>query len=152
ERDALFISPLGGFGLSLRSGNTFPGQPKPDLTTTKEIIAALLEGLRQANILREVKGAYASVPGYRINSCSLIWRAGDGNKAYHDRIRMPTAPASGTTPNKFFVELFRSRIQGLRGVSAREHTAQVPSDLRVQREEEFRSAKLPILFCSPTME
>jgi ATP-dependent helicase YprA (DUF1998 family) len=152
ERDALFISPLGGFGIFLRSGNTFPGQPKPDVATTKEIIAALFEGLRQANILREVKGASAPVPGYRINSGSLIWLAGDGAKAYHDRIRMPTAPASGTTPNRFFVELLRSRIQGLRGVSSREHTAQVPSDLRVQREDDFRNAKLPILFCSPTME
>ena len=51
-----------------------------------------------------------------------------------------------------FVELFRSRIQELRGVTSREHTAQVPSALRVQREIEFRAAKLPILFCSPTME
>jgi ATP-dependent helicase YprA (DUF1998 family)/very-short-patch-repair endonuclease len=152
ERDALFISPLGGFGLFLRSASTFPGQPKPDVGTTKEIIAAVFEGLRQANILREVKSAHAQIPGYRINSGSLIWLAGDGTKAYHDRIRMPTAPASGTTPNRFFVELFRSRIQSLRGVSSREHTAQVPSDLRVEREDDFRNAKLPILFCSPTME
>jgi len=38
------------------------------------------------------------------------------------------------------------------GLEAREHTAQVPSDTRKKREEEFRSAELPILFCSPTME
>src|SRR6185503_1607097 len=60
--------------------------------------------------------------------------------------------AAGSTPNKYFVELFRTRIQALRGVSSREHTAQVPSQLRVLREIEFRAAKLPILFCSPTME
>src|SRR5207247_4899415 len=39
-----------------------------------------------------------------------------------------------------------------RGFEAREHTAQVPYDLRVEREERFRSAELPILYCSPTME
>ena len=152
--DAAFISPLGGFGLFLRSTNTFPGQPKPDVSATREIIVALFEGLRQANIVRECvpKDERAPVPGYRINSGALIWRAGDGTKAYHDRIRMPTASAKGTSPNKYFVELFRSRIQELRGVSSREHTAQVPSQLRVQRENEFRSAKLAILFCSPTME
>ncbi len=124
------------------------------MPTTKDLICALFEGLRQANIVRECvkKGERAPVPGYRINSGSLIWRAGDGTKAYHDRIRMPTASATGSTPNKFFVELFRSRIQQLRGVSSREHTAQVPSQLRMQRENDFRSAKLPILFCSPTME
>lgn len=154
EIDALFISPLGGFGLFLRSTNAFPGQTKPDVPATREIIAALFEGLRQANIVREcvAKGERAPVPGYRINSGSLIWRAGDGTKAYHDRIRMPTAPAAGSTPNQFFVDLFRSRIQQLRGVSSREHTAQVPSQLRIHREAEFRAAKLPILFCSPTME
>lgn len=154
ELEAAFISPLGGFGLFLRSANTFPDQSKPDVATTRDIIAALFEGLRQANIVRECvpKGERAPVPGYRINSGSLIWRAGDGTKAYHDRIRMPTASANGSTPNKFFVELFRSRIQQLRGVSSREHTAQVPGQLRVQRENDFRAAKLPILFCSPTME
>lgn len=154
ELEAVYISALGGFGLFLRSANTFPGQPKPDVATTKDLICALFEGLRQANIVRECvpKGERAPVPGYRINSGSLIWRAGDGTKAYHDRIRMPTASATGSTPNKFFVELFRSRIQQLRGVSSREHTAQVPSQLRVQRENDFRAAKLPILFCSPTME
>ena len=152
--DASFVSALGGFGLFLRSANTFPGQPKLDVPTTRQIIAALFEGLRQANIVRECvkKDERAPVPGYRINSGALIWRVGDGTKAYHDRIRMPTASMAGSVPNKFFVELFRSRIQKLRGVSSREHTAQVPADLRVQREHDFRSAKLPILFCSPTME
>lgn len=152
--DASFISPLGGFGLYLRASSTFPGQARPDVSVTREIIGALFEGLRQGNIVRECvpKGERAPVPGYRINSGALIWRAGDGTKAYHDRIRMPTASATGGTPNKYFVELFRSRIQELRGVSSREHTAQVPSQLREQREKDFRAAKLPILFCSPTME
>jgi ATP-dependent helicase YprA (DUF1998 family) len=154
ELESSYISALGGFGLFLRSANTFPGQPKLDVPTTKDLICALFEGLRQASIVRECvpKGDRAPVPGYRINSGALIWRAGDGTKAYHDRIRMPTASATGSTPNRFFVELFRSRIQQMRGISSREHTAQVPSELRVQRETDFRSAKLPILFCSPTME
>lgn len=152
--DAVFISPLGGFGLFLRAPSTFSGAPKLDVSTTREIIVALFEGLRQANIVRECasKGERAPVSGYRINSGALIWRSGDGTKAYHDRIRMPTASATGTAPNKYFVELFRSRIQALRRVSSREHTAQVPSYLRVERENDFRAAKLPILFCSPTME
>jgi len=150
EREAVFISALGGFGQFLRSTNTFPGQLKPDVPATRDIIIALFEGLRHASIVREC--AERGTRGYRINSGALIWRAADGTRAYHDRIRMPTASAPGSTPNKYFVELFRSRIQALRGVSSREHTAQVPSQLRVQRENDFRAAKLPILFCSPTME
>jgi len=35
---------------------------------------------------------------------------------------------------------------------SREHTAQVPSDERQDREKAFRKGTLPILYCSPTME
>jgi len=37
-------------------------------------------------------------------------------------------------------------------VRAKEHTAQVPGDQRQKREIDFRTGKLPIMFCSPTME
>ena len=35
---------------------------------------------------------------------------------------------------------------------AREHTAQVPQDRALAREQEFREGDLPLLYCSPTME
>jgi len=38
------------------------------------------------------------------------------------------------------------------GLEAHEHTAQVPSEVREIREHLFREGKLPILYCSPTME
>src|SRR5207248_1173852 len=38
------------------------------------------------------------------------------------------------------------------GLEAREHTAQVKYEARLDREERFREGRLPILFCSPTME
>src|SRR5215203_3078709 len=37
-------------------------------------------------------------------------------------------------------------------MEAREHTAQVPSDKRQEREEQFREGTLAVLYCSPTME
>ncbi|MBM4185650.1 MAG: DUF1998 domain-containing protein, partial [Gemmatimonadetes bacterium] len=37
-------------------------------------------------------------------------------------------------------------------LTAREHTAQVDADEREKREDAFKNASLPILFCSPTME
>lgn len=152
--DSVFLSARSGFGLFLRLPNTFAGRTPPDVATTQRIICALFDALRQAGVVleRAPKDQFAPCPGYRINPGALIWRAGDGTKAYHDRIRMPNAPAEGFTPNAFFRELYRSRIEGLRHIHAAEHTAQVPSILRQQREDRFRSAKLPILFCSPTME
>ncbi len=154
ERDAIFISALSGFGQYLRASSTFPGQPPIDVAASREIIGALCEGLRQANILRECckKGDRAPVPGYRINSASLIWRAGEGKVAYRDRIRMPNAPAEGGIPNPFFTALYQTRVHRYRTIHSHEHTAQVPGPIRIEREQHFGDARLPILFCSPTME
>src|SRR5207244_2995005 len=82
ELNATFVSALGGFGQFLRARSTFPNQTGLDVVTTREIISAVFEGLRQANIVRECvpKGERAPVPGYRISSGALIWRAGDGTK------------------------------------------------------------------------
>ena len=55
RRDTVFVSPLSGFGQFLRSASTFPNQPPIDVPTTEEVIRALFEGLRQANILRECR-------------------------------------------------------------------------------------------------
>jgi Lhr-like helicase len=50
------------------------------------------------------------------------------------------------------VSLYREVAQEALGSEAREHTAQVPPAVRQQREDDFRSAKLPVLYCSATME
>jgi hypothetical protein len=61
-------------------------------------------------------------------------------------------PEGGGRTNPFFVEFYKGVASGGQGIEAREHTAQVPSDVREQREKDFRTARLPVLFCSPTME
>ena len=50
------------------------------------------------------------------------------------------------------MSLYREVAQEALGSEAREHTAQVPPAVRQQREDDFRSAKLPVLYCSATME
>ena len=52
----------------------------------------------------------------------------------------------------FFVDYYTTVAQNLGGMEAREHTAQVPYELREEREKLFREGQLPILYCSPTME
>ena len=52
----------------------------------------------------------------------------------------------------FFARLYREDARHLRGMLAREHTAQVDSSDREEREQAFREGTLPALFCSPTME
>lgn len=96
--------------------------------------------------------------GYRIDSSVLEWRL---------------SADKGETANPFFRALYKNVARLLEDedcflhqLEAREHTAQVDSDIRAEREARFRRgleterivegtvqpAGLPILFCSPTME
>ncbi|ARL49461.1 helicase superfamily protein [Burkholderia pseudomallei] len=101
--------------------------------------------------------------GYQLNSSSLVWKLGDG------------VSGRSSDDNAFFRSLY-ANIAGLLGnpvhrlfdFEAREHTAQVEQDDRLEREARFRFTQkdrddwlrskgtplewLPVLFCSPTME
>ena len=102
-----------------------------------------------------------SLTGYRINSSVLVWRLGE------------TPPADQESTNVFFRTLYESVAVVISGddrflhrLEAREHTAQVDTEIREEREKRFRKgfqgekivdgivepAGLPVLFCSPTME
>jgi hypothetical protein len=54
--------------------------------------------------------------------------------------------------NRYFLECYRSFVDLKNVLEAREHTAQVTSEDREERETRFRTGDLPLLFCSPTME
>jgi ATP-dependent helicase YprA (DUF1998 family)/very-short-patch-repair endonuclease len=151
----LYLSARSGFGQYLRRNTTFPGfQQRIPLNETEIIIRQLLELLRLAGIVKQVVEPRSSedTPGYQMAASALLWVAGDGTKSFHDPIRVPNLPSSGGHTNPFFVNFYRSIAQTALGLEAREHTAQVPSELRIDREQRFSEAKLPILYCSPTME
>jgi very-short-patch-repair endonuclease len=90
--------------------------------------------------------------GYQIPATALRWKAGDGTEPARDLLRIPRAGAEGRAANPFFVEFYRTVASTLAGLEAREHTAQVRAEERERREDRFRDNKLPVLFCSPTME
>ncbi len=155
ERSAVYLSPRGGFGLYLRRHGTFPlYQQQMSLKESERIIAGLLEALRIYGLVEVVAEASADrpVPGYRLQAAQLLWLPGDGTRSFHDPIRVPQAPPGGGRTNPFFVELYKTIADGGQGIEAREHTAQVKPEEREERERQFRSGALPLLFCSPTME
>jgi hypothetical protein len=92
------------------------------------------------------------VPGYQLPSAAMRWIAGDGTEPYHDPIRVPRVPEQRREPNRFFVDFYKGVAGDGQGLEAKEHTAQVPPGEREEREQRFREARLPVLFCSPTME
>lgn len=147
------LSPAGGFGRFLSRGTTFPNSPgKLSRQDKEKIILDLLEGLRVAGLVERVLERSDDVPGYQVPAAVLRWHAGDGTTPFRDPIRLPQRPETRGETNAFFVNFYRTVAEDLKGLQAREHTAQVPSEIREEREEAFREARLPILYCSPTME
>ncbi|HXF62083.1 MAG TPA: helicase-related protein, partial [Caldilineaceae bacterium] len=158
SRENLYISARGGFGIYLRRSGTLPHQAQRlSLDETATVIRDLFAVLRQAGLVEVVLDAKGTgrpddVPGYQVPASCLVWKAGDGTEPFHDPIRVPQPSRLGPRVNPFFVDYYRGVASTLHGFEAREHTAQVQSDERQRREERFRSADLPVLYCSPTME
>lgn len=153
-----YVSARGGFGMYLRRATTLPEyaqvQGKITLEDTTQIIRDLLEGLRVAGLVEVTHEAKKEdeVHGYQLVASAMRWYAGNGERAFHDPIRVPSESQEGGKPNAFFVQFYREVAKSLVGLVAREHTAQVPYEEREEREKHFRSGELPILYCSPTME
>ena len=152
----VYLSPRGGYGQYLRRQNTFPNFEKGTLNTddTKEIIQQILDALRAGGLVEIVQEA-SSVDepnGYQVPASAMIWKVGDGTKPFHDLIRVPRLAAEGGRTNQYFVNFYKNDAKDIHGLEAHEHTAQVPSEVRETREHLFREGKLPILYCSPTME
>lgn len=151
----VFLSPRGGFGLFLKRSGTFHDWDEPlRVEDISEIIPQLCEQLLVPGLLHRVidPREEGDVGGYQLNAAALIWRPGKGSRGFHDPVRVPRKPEDGLRANPFFTDFYRGNTDDLKNLRAREHTAQVPSEIREQREEKFRRAELPILYCSPTME
>lgn len=151
----VFLTARGGFGQYLGRPRTFTDfQQKLTLDERQKIILDLLRALEIGGLLEAVMPARGEndVAGYQLPASALRWVIGDGSRAFHDPIRVPKLPAGGGRTNSFFVDFYRNVARTLQGFEAREHTAQVPYERRLDREERFRAGSLPVLYCSPTME
>jgi len=151
----VFLSPRSGFGQYLRRQHTFPGYGgRLKMDETDHLIKDLLQGLVAYGIIEKVREPQKEedVPGYQIVADAMVWRAGGGRQGYYDPIRQPTESEEGQPVNEFFREYYQLVATSTMGFYAREHTAQVPYHERELREEAFREAQLPVLYCSPTME
>ena len=153
--EAVYVSGRGGFGLYLRRANTLSHyRQKLSTGETERLIVQLFNMLKLAGLVEVVqeKRNEQDVPGYMVRAAGMIWKAGEGTEPPRDPIRVPRAAVTGGQTNDFFIRFYRSVARRFQGLRAKEHTAQVAPDERIEREERFRTADLPLLFCSPTME
>jgi len=143
----VFLSARGTLGRYLRRpGNVAAGVP---LDEVQGVIRDLCRVLTATNL---VCSGRADDPAYQLNAATLRWVPADGTRAFRCPLRVPRSPATGLRPNPFFVNFYRTAAIDVAGMEGREHTAQVASEKREEREAEFRAGRLPVMFCSPTME
>lgn len=140
ERSDLFLTPRSALGVYLRQPSTFgPGVAKLNLDETQKLLEDLVRVLEDAAFIREVSPTNG-LSAYQLNADVFVWVA---NTEAQTESRMK---------NRFFERFYRERAVHLKGIYAREHTAQVPAAQREEREQDFRAGKLPVMYCSPTME
>lgn len=161
----MHISHRSVFGRRLRAPATWSGNAnyprKFDETIYNTVIDDILRVLTTHGYVEPTELEQGRT-GYRIDSSVIAWRLAYG---FDEK-------QAGST-NIFFRTLYdnvagflRENDRFLHQLEAREHTAQVDSDIRIEREARFRKglvparivegavepAGLPVLFCSPTME
>jgi len=152
DRTGFFVSSYGGYGRYLKR-SLAPHVPQGQNFGREEVdraIRFLLQALKRYGIVEQVRSG--DVPGYQINPDAMRWLPGEGVIRPLDRTRLLSAGEILPEVNRYFVECYRSFVDLKCVLEAREHTAQVASEDREEREDRFRRGDLPLLFCSPTME
>lgn len=152
------LSARGALGRFLRSAQAWAPDGRVDSfplddEAYEQMLGALLDILVGANILTDVAESGARM--VQIRRDALLWRRGDNRLPDPDPIRGRWM--AGMTPaqrkaNEFFGSFYSNPSPSLRAIEGREHTGQVPQHKREERESLFSDGKLPVLFCSPTME
>jgi hypothetical protein len=151
DANGFFVSSYGSFGRYLRR-SLLPHVPQGQNFGRDDVdrtIRFLFLALKRYGIIEQVRSG--DVPGFQINHDALRWVAGSGTVRPLDRTRLLDAGEIPPEVNAYFVECYRRFVDLKCLLEAREHTAQVASEDREEREDRFRSADLPLLFCSPTM-
>ncbi|WP_298347567.1 DEAD/DEAH box helicase [Ferrimicrobium sp.] len=152
EANIIKLGRLSGYGQWLRRSSTFPHLAAPLPSDEVEtVIAQLLEILIRVGLVEKITRRREGSVGYQVKASAIRWLQGNGEIA-PDPIHMPRAPEGGRRPNSYFQHLYMGGANDFAGLEAREHTAQVPAEVRQEREQRFRRGELAALFCSPTME
>lgn len=120
----------------------------------RTVILQIMDKLEQADYLRSQIAKSQNnedVPIYRLRLEKIIWKRGDGT-VKGDVIKQRAYKDQAPKPNEFFRELYQRDFAKVKRLRGEDHTGQLGTDLRIEREGLFREGKISALFCSPTME
>lgn len=137
-------------GRFLRSGNAW-GLRTEALSEQEynSLVTSLVGVLKEGGFLLQ------DLKGIQLRIDCLIWRPVHLMEVPVDPLstkKLGGVVKGSSRVNTFFQQFYQTTAREIRSMEGREHTGQVPTQLRQQREESFREGNLASLFCSPTME
>jgi hypothetical protein len=139
----------------------------------RDFILQLMSKLKEADYLTEQTARSEKnkeVPVFRLRIEKLLWKLGNGETVKPDVIKRRSYKDQLPKPNEFFRDMYRRDFSQAKRFRAEDHTGQLSTDIRQEREERFRadwyldtaktqrdiakirSQSISALFCSPTME
>jgi superfamily II DNA/RNA helicase len=169
------LGPASSLGKFIKQFATQRGLDRDDLRGDhyRDFIMLLMEKLREADYLVKQTArseANTDVPVYRLRIDKLLWQLGDGTTGAADVIKRRAYKDQRAKPNEFFREMYRRDFSQGKRLRAEDHTGQLNTEDRKDRENRFRaewyldeaktkideakirSESISALFCSPTME
>ncbi|TDQ33375.1 DEAD/DEAH box helicase [Zeaxanthinibacter enoshimensis] len=120
-----------------------------------DYLVQIYEIMKSAQILHgeEVSGSKGSVIGYRLRLDQVIWKLDDADTIEIDKVRVNALNTVELKVNDFFRNYYKVNYAKFRkSIKGAEHTGQLSSAVRQEREKAFREGAISALFCSPTME
>jgi hypothetical protein len=134
-------------------------QHSPDLNLKGEnyqrFIFRLMAKLEDADYLRSQMAKSdqnEDVKIYRLKIEKIVWTLGDGETIKPDAVKRRSYKDQVLKPNVFFRDMYCQNFSHGKRLRGEDHTGQLGTDVRIERENLFRKGEISALFCSPTME
>lgn len=91
---------------------------------------------------------------FKLRADQLLWLKGDEKTIRLDHTRFNfQSDLNDLKPNSYFQNLYKTDFTKFnKELIAKEHTGQINSAQRIEREDAFRKGEISTMFCSPTME
>lgn len=150
------IGPTSNLGKYLTRVFAKKGLPGIKGAPLGEYIQKLCKTLQDGHFLSSipVEGEKGKTLGYQLKVDKIIWKLGDGENILTDEVRINmTGEELKVKPNQYFKSFYQQDFKAFdKFFRASEHTGQISSGERIEREDKFRSGEISALYCSPTME
>lgn len=153
------IGPRSGLGKFIKRKYHELNIATPDEEGLTELLDDICNLLASTNFLsrrENIRGDRAKeigVTGYLLRTDCILWYPGDKENVPVDETRVNSFNDIKIRPNPYFQELYQKDFTKYqKEFEGREHTGQLSSSDRIDREERFRKGEISSLFCSPTME